>query len=250
MRLSAISLSTLFFVSVIALASTVAQDHSVLEIRDKLERGAVNLHTATGFAFLEQGDYTYFMSAAHVVKERKHLIIAYYRNRIRQVVLGEVVFKDKDMDVAVVKVLTGGRDFPIFDLMSKKDFEKLPKAKRNKKEKKWEGGALVMIAGYPGNKTPLITIGRLIDRKAAIEYLDPEIIDIGEGIEIHTATSWFGFSGGPVIDVKSGKAVGVQIYIYSDRTRNHALSDLSGMRSVPEIWDTIKDWLKGVRDED
>lgn len=179
--------------------SVAADLHAkIVTLHDQLTQSIVQVRTESGWgtgfcvAFIDKT--AYFLTASHVVHDGKAKKISI------QYMDGELYFEedcklitcDKDRDFALLSAKLKRYIWPI---MGDAEYTTL------------KAGDLLMACGIGDEATPgLVTIG----------VIDNISVKIFEGPEYdrwlrHSASIWYGFSGGPVVDVRSGKVVGMNL---------------------------------------
>lgn len=143
----------------------------------------------------------YILTAYHVVEDRFHdkkpVIIEYLgENLEHKQGEGEIVYWDKAKDLALIKTNT---KFPILSIMSDKAYERIDQFNE------------VIAVGFPkeGNiHSQFRTDGYVVNPKHSQLCSSCKVV---HGGLTHDAGIWYGFSGGPAVDVDSRKVVGVNI---------------------------------------
>ena len=193
------------------------------KLHDKLLAVSVHIGGGTGEPIYVSNGDTYFLTAKHVVGESFIHDVTIYKNESFQKTKGTVVALSPEFDLAIVRV---SGIFDCFDIMSDEDYSKLRQCE------------IVLAAGWPRAQPAIISVG-LIRNTFYKEPARPEIW------LYHSASGWFGFSGGPVIHLATGLLVGTIVEI---RGHNGEM-DSSRMIAVPapQIRKFVKQFLPRVK---
>src|SRR3990167_6689635 len=166
----------------------------IAEIHDLLVVAAVKINGGTGVPFHEQEGATYFLTAQHVVGMEPVNYFAFYDadEHVFREGIGFTIVSDVSLDLAVVACPMDG--FELVSLLSDDAYLS-----------DFTVGDLVMAAGWPGAKPAITSVGSV---------RSPLYFEGARGpFLFHSASGWFGFSGGPVVDVRTGALVGITIEI-------------------------------------
>jgi len=156
----------------------------------------------SGVAFKTNGNKTYILTAGHVVEgQEKHPFILHYAKKGKDYTeISFFVRKSYRDDLALLEVSDSQLD--TLDL-GPKDFSYLDDPGNPK------SGKNVIAVGYMGPiYPPIMSMGR--------------VLEVRPRMFLHTSGSYFGSSGGPVIDAESGAIVGITValYVYDDVARS------------------------------
>lgn len=136
---------------------------------------------------------------------------------------GEVWYYDQDKDLAIVAVKT---KYPLFTIIDDVDY------------KEWvKPGLVVWSAGNPTGDTggQMLTVGHVIDPTHSYNCPHCEDHEKISGI-LHDATTWYGFSGGPLIEPQTNRVIGLNF-----RLGPHHKSDTGMAVPAPVINQFLKE---------
>ena len=190
----------------------------------ELHRAVPMVDGASGFMvrWYEAGKHGYILTAYHVVEDRFHdkkpVLIEYLDSDLEhKQAEGTIVHWDKAKDLALVR--TNVR-FPVLPIMSDRPYRSVNKFRE------------VLAVGYPkeGNvHSQFITDGYIVNPK--VEDKCPGCGKQHGGLT-HDASIWYGFSGGPALDVDTKKVIGVNIRFAPAKV---STSSFAASASAPEI---------------
>lgn len=168
----------------------------------------------SGWAFDRVGEWTYLATAKHVAERIPHgqaAKLEWFQSGIRQYTYADVYKIHASQDVAVLRTRRVLQMIPLSDRLSFSALEQL------------------FSVGYGRDiYPPLVTVGRYYGCRP--------------GEIFHTASVWFGFSGGPLID-ENGFAIGVNVRIYGDK--EGALSNRVGAVPVSYVRELMLEVYRG-----
>ena len=178
------------------------------ELRQLVLEAAVHVDGGTGIPFYSDGTKTYILTAAHVVDYSPETIpwVTAYKDGSFTTRPGFVFFLDNSVDYAIIAC----PDLKCSTLPLEMSYDS-----------EVRDGDLLIAAGWPGSRPAITSIGNVREKNYYEGERGPMLY--------HSASGWFGYSGGPVVLARTGTVVGVTIEIRGER----GVWDSTRMIAVP-----------------
>lgn len=209
-------------------ATFSSHDKVFRHVADHTLKVSTDTGHGSGFCVKQQGGYSWILTCWHVVDDNPdgwfviHMDTGLDSVEPNIFAIGKVVFYDRERDLALLKAKG---EFPVFEILSNAEFNSMVFERGSQQVPE---GTRVVVGGYMGGIYPAI---------ATVGFVTKKNVFISETLGIlHSAGTWYGASGGPIVHHPSGAVVGMCARIYC------SMSDKSWAISAPVINDFLETW--------